>query len=86
MNKAELVSAIAEKAECTKAEAKRALEAVVDITAETLKKGDKVALIGFGTFAVTERAARKGRNPKTKAEINIPAKKVVKFKASNDLI
>ncbi|MCQ2285777.1 MAG: HU family DNA-binding protein [Bacteroidales bacterium] len=86
MNKAELISAIAEKANLSKVNAKSALEALLATTAETLKKGDKVALIGFGTFSVTERAARKGRNPKTKQEITIPAKKVVKFKAGSDLI
>ncbi|MBP5710279.1 MAG: HU family DNA-binding protein [Bacteroidales bacterium] len=86
MNKAELVSAIAEKAECTKVQAKNALEAFLSITSDTLKKGDKISLIGFGTFAVSQRAARKGRNPRTKEVIKIPAKKVVKFKASADLI
>ena len=86
MNKAELVSAIAEKAECTKVQAKSALEAFLSITKDSLKKGDKISLIGFGTFAVSKRAARKGRNPRTKAVINIPAKNVVKFKASADLI
>ena len=86
MNKAELVSAIAEKAECTKVQAKNALEAFLSITSDTLKKGDKISLIGFGTFAVSQRAARKGRNPRTKEVIKIPAKKVVKFKASVDLI
>ncbi len=87
MNKAELVSAIAEKAECTKVQAKSALEAFLAITKDELKKKDgKISLIGFGTFSVSKRAARKGRNPRTKAVINIPAKNVVKFKASADLI
>ena len=86
MNKAEVVSAIAEKAECTKVQAKNAMEAFLSITSDTLKKGDKISLIGFGTFAVSQRAARKGRNPRTKEVIKIPAKKVVKFKASADLI
>ena len=86
MNKAELVSAIAEKAECTKVQAKNTLEAFLAITTDALKKGDKISLIGFGTFAVSKRAARKGRNPRTKEVISIPAKNIVKFKASADLI
>ena len=85
MNKMELISAIAEKAQCTKVQAKNVLEAFMDATAETLKKGDKVALVGFGTFSVAKRAARTGRNPQTKKEIQIPAKNVVKFKAGSEL-
>lgn len=85
MNKAELVSAIAEKSGLTQVDAKKALEAFVGVTGTTLKKGDKVTLVGFGTFSVVQRAARKGRNPQTKKEIKIPAKKVVKFKAGADL-
>lgn len=81
MNKAELISAIAEKAGLTKVEAGKALEAMMDTTIDTLKKGEKVTLIGFGTFSVIERAARKGRNPQTNKAIKIPAKKVAKFKA-----
>ena len=81
MNKAELISAIAEKAGLTKVDAGKALEAMMETTIDTLKKGDKVTLIGFGTFSVTERAARKGRNPRTNKTIKIPAKKVAKFKA-----
>ena len=79
MNKAELISAIAEKAGLTKVDAGKALEAMMDTTIDTLKKGDKVTLIGFGTFSVTERAARKGLNPRTNKTIKIPAKNVAKF-------
>ena len=85
MNKAQLIDAIAEKAGLQKVEAKKALEAYVEATTAALKAGDKVALIGFGTFSVAERAARKGINVLTKKTINIPAKKVVKFKAGADL-
>ena len=85
MNKAQLIDAIAEKAGLQKVEAKKALEAYVEATTEALKAGDKVALVGFGTLSINERAARKGRNPQTKKEMMIPAKKVVKFKAGADL-
>ena len=85
MNKAQLIDAIAEKAGLQKVEAKRALEAYVEATTEALKGGDKVSLVGFGTLSIHERAARKGRNPQTKKEMMIPAKKVVKFKAGADL-
>ncbi len=85
MNKAQLIDAIAEKAGLQKVEAKKALEAYVEATTAALKAGDKVALVGFGTLSVNERAARKGRNPQTKKEMMIPAKKVVKFKAGADL-
>lgn len=85
MNKAELVNAIAEKTGFTKVQAKSAIEAFMEVTADSLKKGEKVSLIGFGTFAVTKRAARKGRNPQTKKEMLIPAKNVVKFKVSSEL-
>lgn len=85
MNKAELISAIAEGAGLTKAQAGKALETMMTTTHKVLKKGDKLSLIGFGTFSVTKRAARKGRNPQTKAEIKIPAKKIVKFKAGSKL-
>lgn len=81
MNKSELINAMAEKAGLTKVQAKNALDAFMCTTNETLKKGDKLALVGFGTFQMIERAARKGHNPITKKAINIPAKKVVKFKA-----
>ncbi len=85
MNKAELIDAIALKANLTKADAKRALDAFIDATTDALKKGDRVALVGFGSFAVASREARKGRNPRSGAEITIPAKKVVKFKAGAEL-
>jgi len=85
MNKAELITAMAEKAGLTKVDAKAALEAFVASTSEALAKGDKLSLIGFGTFSVNHRPARKGRNPRTKKEIMIPAKKVVKFKAGAEL-
>ena len=85
MNKAELVDAMAENAGISKADAKRALDAFIDTTSGALKKGDRVALVGFGSFSVSERAARKGRNPQTGKEILIKAKKVIKFKAGADL-
>lgn len=85
MNKGELVSKIAEDAGLTKAQAGAALDAVVDGVASTLASGDKLTLVGFGTFSVSKRAARKGRNPQTGKEINIPAKNVVKFKPGKDL-
>ena len=80
MNKADLVAAIA-AAGLKKADAQKALDATMSAIVEALKKGEKVQLIGFGTFSVVEKAARKGSNPATKAVIEIPAKKVVKFKA-----
>ena len=85
MNKAELISAIAEKGGFTKVHAKVAFEATLSAICEALTKGDKVSLVGFGTFAVAKRPARKGRNPQTKKEMMIPAKKVVKFKAGSEL-
>ena len=85
MNKNELVSAVAEKAGLTKVDAKKAIDATTEVIADALKAGDKVALIGFGTFSVVEKAERKGVNPATKKEIVIPAKKVVKFKAGAGL-
>lgn len=85
MNKTELVSSIAEKAGLSKADSKKALDACVEAIVEALKGGDKVSLVGFGTFAVSERPARQGINPLTKAPITIAAKKVVKFKAGADL-
>ena len=85
MNKAQLIDAMAGDAKLTKADAKKALDAFVKATALALKKGERVALVGFGSFSVAKRAARKGRNPKTGKEIKIAAKKVVKFKAGNDL-
>jgi DNA-binding protein HU-beta len=85
MNKTELVDAIAKQAEITKVDAKKALTAFTETVAGALKKGDKIALVGFGTFSVSERKARTGRNPRTGAEIKIKAKKVAKFKPSNEL-
>ena len=85
MNKAQLVEAIASEAKITKAAAKCALEAFVTSTTKALKKGDRVALIGFGSFAISKRAARTGRNPQTGKAIKIAAKKVVKFKAGSGL-
>ncbi|NOZ33995.1 MAG: HU family DNA-binding protein [Chlorobi bacterium] len=85
MNKAELIDAIASGSGLTKADSRRALDAFVEATEGALKKGDRVALVGFGSFGVNRREARKGRNPQTGKEINIPAKNVVKFKAGTDL-
>ncbi len=85
MNKAELVAAIAKKSGLSKANAKKALDAFLDTVSEALAKGDRVSLVGFGTWKVAERKARKGRNPRTKEVINIPAKKVVKFSAGSNL-
>jgi DNA-binding protein HU-beta len=85
MNKTELVSSIAEKAGLSKADSKKALDACVEAIVEALKGGDKVSLVGFGTFAISERPARQGINPLTKAPITIAAKKVAKFKAGADL-
>ena len=85
MNKAELVAAIADKAELSKKDSEKALKAFIDVVTAQLKKGDKVQLVGFGTFEVSKRAARKGRNPQTKAAISIPASKAPKFKAGNAL-
>ncbi len=85
MNKAELIDAMAAEAKLTKADAKKALDAFIKATSVALKKGDRVALVGFGSFGVAKRAARKGRNPQTGKEIKIAAKKVVKFKAGSEL-
>jgi DNA-binding protein HU-beta len=85
MNKAQLIDAMASTAGLTKADAKKALDAFVGATTDALKAGDRVALIGFGSFSVSERSARTGRNPQTGKEITIAAKKVVKFKAGADL-
>ncbi|RLD58609.1 MAG: DNA-binding protein [Bacteroidetes bacterium] len=85
MNKAQLIDAIASKSQLTKADAKKALDAFVETTSDALKSGDRVALVGFGSFSINERKERTGRNPQTGKEIIIPAKKVVKFKAGSDL-
>jgi len=84
MNKAELVDKIAKDAEITKAQANEALDSFTKSVVTALKKGDKVTLVGFGTFSVTKRTARIGRNPQTGKEIKIPAKKVAKFKAGKE--
>lgn len=85
MNKSDLIDAMAEAAGISKVAAKAALEAFTDSVTATLKKGDKVALVGFGTFSVSKRAARNGRNPQTGKTIKIAAKKVAKFKAGAGL-
>ncbi len=85
MNKAQLIDAIAEKAGLTKADSKKALEAFVATVGESLKSGDKVALVGFGSFSISERSVRRGRNPQTGKIIQIPAKKVVKFRPGAEL-
>lgn len=85
MNKADLVTQIAEEAGITKTQANTALNSFVEAVTKTLKKGDKVTLVGFGTFSVSKRAARTGRNPKTNEPIKIKAKKVARFKAGKDL-
>jgi DNA-binding protein HU-beta len=84
MNKAELVDKIAKDADITKAQANEALDSFTKSVVTSLKKGDKVTLVGFGTFSVTKRSARVGRNPQTGKEIKIPAKKVAKFKAGKE--
>ena len=85
MNKAELIDAIAAEAKLTKADSKKALDAFVKATSGALKKGQRVALVGFGSFTVMKRSARTGRNPQTGKEIKIAAKKVVKFAPGADL-
>lgn len=85
MNKTQLVDAIAKKASITKVDAKKALGAFINVTGEALKAGDKIALIGFGSFAVAKKPGRTGRNPRTGASIKIAAKNVVKFKAGAEL-
>ncbi len=85
MNKAELVAAIAEKTELSKKDAEAALKAFTDVITEELNKGEKVTLVGFGTFEVSERGERTGRNPQTGAEMVIPASKAPKFKAGKAL-
>ena len=85
MNKSDLVDAIAKSADLSKAAAARALDATVDTIKKTLKKGDTVSLVGFGTFKVGKRAARNGRNPRTGVTIKIKAAKVPKFSAGKAL-
>ena len=85
MNKTEFIAAVAEKAEISKKDSEKALKAFVDVVAEQLKAGDKVQLVGFGTFEVSERAAREGRNPQTGETLTIAACKAPKFKAGKAL-
>ena len=85
MNKTELFAAIAGQAEVSKKDAEKVLKAFTDVVAEELKNGGKVQLVGFGTFEVSERAARTGRNPQTGKEMTIPASKAPKFKAGKAL-
>ena len=85
MNKTELTTAMAEQAGISKKDAEKALKAFTDVVADELKKGGKVQLVGFGTFEVSERAAREGRNPQTKESIKIAASKAPKFKAGKPL-
>lgn len=85
MNRKELIEALAKKTGGTKADADRAIAGLIDIVTATLKKGDKIALVGFGTFEVRKRAARTGRNPKTGAELKIKASKQPAFKAGATL-
>jgi DNA-binding protein HU-beta len=85
MNKAELIDAIAQEASLKRADAKKLVDAFVKVTSESLAKGDKLVLLGFGTFSIIERGARVGRNPITGASLNVPAKKIVKFKPGAEL-
>ncbi len=85
MNKTELVAAIADQAEISKKDAEKALKAFTDVVGEELKKGEKIQLVGFGTFEVAERAAREGRNPQSGAPMKIAASKAPKFKAGKAL-
>ena len=85
MNRMELVAAIAEKTELSKKDAEKALKAFTDVVAEELKKGEKIQLVGFGTFEVSERAAREGRNPQTGEAMQIAASKSPKFKSGKAL-
>ena len=85
MNKTELIAAVAEKAEISKKDAEKALKSFTDVVAEELKKGEQIQLVGFGTFKVSERAAREGRNPKTGKTMTIEASKTPKFKAGKAL-
>lgn len=85
MNKAELITAIAAQSNLTKIDSKKALDAFIHVAGETLKSGERLTLVGFGSFSVTERNARNGRNPRTGETIQIEAKKVVKFKPGAEL-
>jgi DNA-binding protein HU-beta len=85
MNKAELIAKLADDAEITKTQANAVVDSFIEAVTKTLKSGNKVTLVGFGTFSVSKRAARNGRNPQTGAVIKIKAKKVAKFKAGKEL-
>jgi len=85
MNKTELVAAIADKTQLTKKDSEMALKAFINVVSEELKKGEKIQLVGFGTFEVSDRAARTGKNPQTGSAIDIPASKAPKFKAGQAL-
>ncbi|MFH1215994.1 MAG: HU family DNA-binding protein [Pseudomonadota bacterium] len=85
MNKSELVDSMASAAGISKAAAEKSLTAFLDAVTDAMAKGDKVTLVGFGTFSVSERAARQGRNPQTGAAIKIPSRKVARFKAGSKL-
>lgn len=86
MNRTELIDAIAAVSGLTKVDSKKALDAFIQVTGESLKAGDRVALVGFGSFATAQKAARMGRNPQTGKEISIAAKKTIKFKAGSELL
>ena len=85
MNKTEFINAVAEQSGLSKVDSKKAVEAFIQTISNEMKEGGKISLLGFGSFSTTERAARKGVNPKTKEVIDIPARKVVKFKAGAEL-
>lgn len=85
MNKTQLVEAIAERANITKVDAKRALDALLEVTGEVLQKGDKIMLVGFGSFSVAKKPARTGRNPRTGATLRIAPRNVIKFRAGTEL-
>lgn len=85
MNKSELVDAMASESGLTKADAKKALDGFISAVGNSLKGGDKISLVGFGSFSVSQRAARTGKNPRTKEAIKIPAKNVIRFKAGSEL-
>ena len=85
MNKAELITAVAEKADLTKRDVETVVNAITEVIEEALARGEKVSLVGFGTFEIRDRAARMGRNPQTKQEIKIPATRVPAFRAGKSL-
>lgn len=85
MNKTEFITAVAEKSGLSKADAKKAVDAFVETVSDEMKAGGKISLLGFGSFSVTEKAARKGVNPKTKQPIEIAARKAIKFKPGAEL-